>query len=60
MKLPGGTQIKTNSQSINASKQNNIPPINVIIQGNVVGNEEFANAVGEHIYNKILIAMANM
>lgn len=60
MKLPGGTQIKTNSQSINASKQNNIPPINVIIQGNVIGNEEFANAVGEHIYNKILIAMANM
>lgn len=60
MKLPGGTKIKTNSQSMNAVKQNNLPMVNVIIQGNVIGNEEFANSVGEHIYSKILVAMNNV
>lgn len=61
MKLPGGTQIKTNSQSKKiANEKSNMPPIQVIIQGNVIGNESFIDQVGNTIYNKIQIAMANM
>ena len=61
MKLPGGTQIKTNSQSKKiANEKSNMPPIQVIIQGNVIGNESFIDQVGSTIYNKIQIAMANM
>ena len=39
-----------------------ISPMNVFvtIQGNVVGNEEFADEVGEHVGNKVLMALQNM
>ena len=61
MKLPSGTKIKTNSQSQKMVEQNaNIPPIQVIIQGNVIGNEQFADYVGNHVVNKVKLALNNM
>ena len=61
MKLPSGTQIKTNSQLNNMVNSNsNIPPITVIIQGNVIGNEQFADYVGDHIVSKVKLALNNM
>lgn len=58
MKLPGGTQIKTNSQS-NKISSGNIPPIQVTIQGNVIGNQSFIDQVGSAIYEKVSLALAN-
>ena len=58
MNLPQGTKIKSNTESKNTNSD--IPPIQVIIQGSVIGNEQFADYVGEHIYNKIQLALANM
>ena len=60
MKLPSGTQIKTNSQSNNLVNGTNLPPIQVIIQGNVIGNEQFADYVGDHIVSKVKLALNNM
>lgn len=60
MKLPQGTQIKTNNESKNMVNNNNSSPIQVIIQGNVIGNESFADYIGEVIFNKIQLAAANM
>lgn len=60
MKLPGGTQIKTNSQSNKMVNGNsNLPSIQVIIQGNVIGNESFINQVGNAIYSKVSLALVN-
>lgn len=56
--LPRGSQIKTNSQS-KKTTSNNLPPIQVIIQGNVIGNEQFAEYVGEHVWNKVNLAILN-
>lgn len=61
MTLPRGTQIKTNSQSNKIANGNsNIPPIQIIIQGNVIGNEEFVNYAGSVITDKIILALGNM
>lgn len=58
MKLPGGTQIKTNSQS-NKISSGNIPPIQITIQGNVIGNQSFIDQVGSAIYDKVSLALMN-
>lgn len=61
MRLPGGTQIKTNSQSEKiANGSSKLPPIQIIIQGNVIGNESFIDQVGNAIYNKVSLALVNM
>ena len=60
MKLPSGTQIKTNSQSNNMVQNSNVPPIQVIIQGNVIGNEQFADYIGNHVVTKVKAALNNM
>ena len=57
--LPGGSKVFTAGQSKNMTNNTNFPPINVIIQGNVYGNEEFANQVGQHVYNQIQLSMIN-
>jgi hypothetical protein len=55
-----GSKIYTNSQTNKIlSGNSNIPPVYVIIQGNVIGNEEFADSVGQHIYNKLYYQMVN-
>lgn len=60
LKLPGGSQIKTNSQSKKiANEKTNMPSIQVIIQGNVIGNESFINQVGAAVWNKVNLALLN-
>ena len=60
LKLPGGSQIKTNSQSKKiANEKTNMPSIQVIIQGNVTGNESFINQVGAAVWNKVNLALLN-
>lgn len=59
MKLPRGTQIKSNSKSVEMTKRNQAPVINVTIQGNVIGNENFINQIGSAIYNKVSLALVN-
>lgn len=59
MRLPGGTQIKTNSQS-QKMISGDIPNVQVIIQGNVIGNESFIDQVGSAVYNKVSLALVNM
>ena len=58
--MNSGDKVYTNSETKKLLSGNNMPPIQVIIQGNVIGNEQFADYVGEHIYNKIQLAFANM
>lgn len=58
--MRSGNKVSTNNETKKILNSNNIPPIQVIIQGNVIGNEQFADYVGEHIYNKIQLALANM
>lgn len=59
MKLPGGTQIKTNSQSKQLASGDSSPNINITIQGNVIGNENFIDQLGNAIYNKVSLALVN-
>ncbi len=60
MTLPRGTKIRSNSQSQNLiNGSNNVPPIQVIVQGNMVGNEEFADQLGQHIFNRLYHQMVN-
>jgi len=44
---------------INGGKNGGVV-VNVTIQGNVIGNEEYAEYIGEHIGNKIQLALGNM
>lgn len=61
MTLPRGTKINSNSQSKNiVNGGSSIPPIQVIIQGNVIGNESFIDQLGNVIYSKVSLALGNM
>lgn len=55
-----GTKVLTNSQTKKMINGNN-GGINVYltVQGNMVGNEEFANQIGQHVFNQIQLAMPN-
>ncbi|EHI98046.1 phage tail tape measure protein, TP901 family [Clostridium sp. DL-VIII] len=59
--LPGGAKVYTANQTkkILNGNGNNGMNIYVIVQGNMVGNEEFANQVGQHVYNQIQLGMVN-
>lgn len=56
--LPSGTQIIPHDVSMAAAKGGGVT-INapVTIQGNVIGNRQFADQIGEHICRKVLNAM---
>ncbi len=58
MDLPSGTRIIPHDVSKKAARGNTIN-VNVIIQGNVIGNKAYANEVGEVIVEKILRAIEN-
>lgn len=58
--MNSGDKVMTNSETKKLLSGNNMPTIQVIIQGNVIGNEQFADYVGEHIWNKIQLSLANM
>lgn len=59
--LPNGSQVIPYDESMRklANNRGNVT-VNVTVQGNVIGNEEFMDACGNHISNKIMLAMGNM
>lgn len=59
VKLPGGSGVKTAGETKKALGGRDIK-VYVTIQGNVIGNEEYADSIGEHAANKILLALGNM
>ena len=42
-----------------ASGRGNVT-VNVTVQGNVIGNEDFMDACGRHVTDKVMLAMGNM
>ena len=57
--LPSGTQIIPHDVATKQSASNTFN-INVNIQGNMIGNEEYANEIGNTIFNKLQFAINNM
>ncbi len=59
--LPRGAKVYTNNQTNKILNGNGNGGVNlfVIVQGNMVGNEEFANQIGQHFYNQVQLGMAN-
>ena len=57
--LPNGTQILSHEQSKKQSEKPNVS-VNVTIEGNVIGNEEYANYIGNEIVAKVMGAYKNM
>lgn len=59
--LPNGSQVVPHDESMKqlASSSGNVT-VNVTVQGNVIGNEDFMDACGRHVTNKVMLAMGNM
>ncbi len=57
--LPSGTRIYPATRSKNMGGGNTSIKVHVTIQGNVIGNKEYANVIGNEVVNKILIALRN-
>lgn len=55
--LPSGSKIMPHTKAAN-SVGNSAPVINVTIQGNVIGNEEFANMISNKVAGELITAMA--
>lgn len=60
LKLPSGSKILPNSQTENALNKKGDVKVYVTVQGNIIGNEDYADYIGDHIVNKVQIAMDNM
>lgn len=57
--LPNGTEILSHEQSKKQSEKSSVL-VNVTIEGNVIGNEEYANYIGNEIVAKVMGAYKNM
>lgn len=57
--MPGGAKVTTADKTKQALGGNAIN-VNVTIQGNVIGNEQYADYVGDHIASKIKLALNNI
>jgi hypothetical protein len=57
--LPSGSKILTGDETSRALNSKGTIYAPVIIQGNVIGNEDFKNEVGQHIYNQVCYALMN-
>lgn len=57
--LPSGTEILSHEQSKKQSEKSSVL-VNVTIEGNVIGNEEYANYIGNEIVAKVMGAYKNM
>lgn len=57
--LPSGTEILSHEKSKKQSEKPSVS-VNVTIEGNVIGNEEYANYVGNEIVAKVMGAYKNM
>ena len=58
MNLPSGTQIIPHDVSVKAAGGRSVT-VNVTIQGNVNGNREYTEQVGEYVGRKVLAALGN-
>ena len=58
MNLPSGTQIIPHDVSVKAAGGRGVT-VNVTIQGNVIGNREYTEQVGEYVGRKVLAALGN-
>lgn len=58
MNLPSGTQIIPHDVSVKAAGGRSVT-VNVTIQGNVIGNREYAEEVGQYVGRKVLAALGN-
>lgn len=58
MRLPSGTQIIPHDVSVKAAGGRSVT-VNVTIQGNVIGNREYTEQVGEYVGRKVLAALGN-
>lgn len=58
MNLPNGTQIIPHDVSVKAAGGRSVT-VNVNIQGNVIGNREYTEQVGEYVGRKVLAALGN-
>lgn len=56
--LPSGTRIYPATKSKNMGNNTSVK-VNVTIQGNVIGNKEYADSIGNEVANKIMIALGN-
>ena len=59
MNLPNGTQIIPHDISARMAGGLRVT-VNVTVAGNVIGNEQYADELGEHIADKLLRAIKNM
>lgn len=57
--LPGGSKVYTNSQSKQMSNGQSQVIINFNVSGNMIGEEEFFNRCGQHVFNQIQLSMVN-
>lgn len=57
--LPSGTKVLTGNETQEALNNKGSIYIPIVIQGNVIGNEDFANYVGQHVYNQVQLAITN-
>jgi hypothetical protein len=59
--LPNGSQVIPHDESMKqlASSRASVT-VNVTVQGNVIGNEDFMDACGRHVTDKVMLAMGNM
>ena len=58
MNLPSGTQIIPHDVSVRQGSGRSVT-VNVNIQGNVIGNREYTEQVGEYVGRKVLAALGN-
>ncbi len=58
MNLPSGTQIIPHDVSVKQAGGRSVT-VNVNIQGNVIGNREYTEQVGEYVGRKVLAALGN-
>ncbi len=59
IQLPSGSKVFTAKQSEQLLNNKGSIYIPITIQGNVIGNEDFADSIGQHVYNQVKIAMTN-
>lgn len=58
MRLPSGTQIIPHDVSVKAAGDRGVT-VNVTIQGNVIGNREYAEEMGDYVARRVLAACGN-
>ena len=59
--LPSGSQIVPHDASIKAlQRKSSSVTVNVTVQGNVIGNQQFLNECGQHISKRVMLALGNV